>query len=475
MSSDGVSNNKPAVQTSVQISDLKNLTPDQINEKISGLSQSEQDAIWAQLRGQPVGNQPPAVTGGGSTPDAGTILNGSQNGNHPMAQVNGESVFGNSNMLVDGQRLTDVTNQFMDFTSYSGGLAYGLGTNAMSSTIGNWFQQVWNCFSFTNAFSRITGSTTLADDVKTTLKPETKPEVKPETKPETKPEVKPETKPEVKPETKPEVKPETKPDVKPETKPETKPVTKKSATKKPAAKSETKPAATPAAPAEPALPKSIKAGNLTMTGDWVKKANALKPGQTMDVKAASGKTYRVTKQYNDTYTSELIPDKTRKFKANVQVSKSYGANGVGQTYEMQYPTGNSIYKSPNTRLTVDADAIFEINGGKYKLNLDDGTMIDSTLDYYQITHQRTFGNNQDLVNNKTGWINPQARLLNTPGKKLYFTGEGKFAGCQLQSLRDMNGTWKVAVVKNNQYYDLNELMQNGREVTFRPGTFIEQG
>ncbi len=141
-----------------------------------------------------------------------------------------------------------------------------------------------------------------------------------------------------------------------------------------------------------------------------------------------------------------------------------------------YGNGNAIVKEPTTRSSVDSDAQFQINGGKYNLHYD-GT----TLDYYDITGNRsTMQNKKHAFVNSDGSFNYNAGMFNDykhPVKleKTGGSGNNEFDGCTLKPITDQNGYKCLCVEKNGVYYDFGTLMRTGKKVSVRPGTFISQG
>lgn len=135
-----------------------------------------------------------------------------------------------------------------------------------------------------------------------------------------------------------------------------------------------------------------------------------------------------------------------------------------------YGNGNAIVKEATTRVGTDSDAQFQIGGGKY--NLHQG---DTTLDYYDITGQRSFGSNSHAFVNSDGSFNTNAKMFRDHNHPVTFEGKGEFDGCKLRPITDTNGYKCLCIEKNGTYYDFGTLMRTGKKVSVRPGTFISQG
>ena len=77
-------------------------------------------------------------------------LNGSE---APSKNLNptldGAGIFGFGNApTVDQQKLNEITNQMLNFTMSAGSLPFGMGTQAIENSIGQFFQAIMNCFKF---------------------------------------------------------------------------------------------------------------------------------------------------------------------------------------------------------------------------------------------------------------------------------------------------------------------------------------
>lgn len=155
---------------------------------------------------------------------------------------------------------------------------------------------------------------------------------------------------------------------------------------------------------------------------------------------------------------------------------SYSTNNSSQsTPGHNYGNGNKISKEATTRVGTDSDAQFKIANGTYNMKRDSGSMIDTTLDYYDITGQRTTGQHSGFkFVNSDGSFNANANMFND-GSKVYLSGQGEFDGCEVKAVRDMEGVNRVCIKSGNVYYDFETMMRTGKKVQIRPGTFLSQG
>lgn len=158
---------------------------------------------------------------------------------------------------------------------------------------------------------------------------------------------------------------------------------------------------------------------------------------------------------------------------------SYGENAgtystsrsVVSTYGCNYGNGNDISKEKTGNL--DTDAQWHINGGTYNIYLDDNHPYDTTLDFHEITN---VGHTRNIVNPKTGDMNPNAVILQNQRNKVYFKGNGEFNKAEVRRIEvGPKGKPVVAVKVGDTYYDLNTLMKTGAKVKLTPGTYLKQG
>jgi len=140
------------------------------------------------------------------------------------------------------------------------------------------------------------------------------------------------------------------------------------------------------------------------------------------------------------------------------------------TIAADYGNGNRILRSSSNE-NLDSDALFEISGKRYYLKLDDGGLFDTTLDYYDITHQRTSftnGYTHSFIDSN-GQMSPNATMFqgHVGGinyKKIYFEGKGEFDGCEVKKIVDSSGAQRLGICQNGTWYDLNSLMSTKQKV-----------
>ena len=214
------------------------------------------------------------------------------------------------------------------------------------------------------------------------------------------------------------------------------------------------------------------------SGNFYKKNNNFYAKRT--VNGQSG-LYKVTQMFHGDYyrIGDTTYDKNGKAISTFKKGDYAGSYTTSRSAEstMGHSYGkNDISKEKTTRDSVDSDAQFHINGKAYNLKLDNGGMMDTTLDYCDITGQRTSGTQGKghAFIKYDGSFNPNAGIFN--GKnKVYFSGDGEFKNCQLLPITDMNRCTCLCIKSGSIYYDFDTLMRTGQKVQVIPGTFISQG